>query len=79
MNNFRISNTTARWIYWGMFVYILATISTATLIISFHIHPTYSAPLLCVYTLIIFTTMMIQPVACWFKYQARKGLPHGNQ
>ena len=78
MNNFRISNTTARWIYWGMFVYILATISTATLIISFHIHPTYSAPLLCVYTLIIFTTMMIQPFRHLVK-RARKGLSYGNQ
>jgi hypothetical protein len=62
-----------------MFVYILATISTATLIISFHIHPTYSAPVMCAYTLLMFAAMMIQPVGRWFKSPARKGVPHGNQ
>jgi hypothetical protein len=77
MNNLRISKTTVRWIYWGMFVYILATISIATLVISFHIHPAYSAPLLCVYTLIMFTTMVIHPFSRWFTN--RKGLSHGNQ
>ena len=78
MNNLRRSKTTVRWIYWGMFVYILATISTTTLLIAFHIHPTYSAPLLCVYTLIIFTTMMIQPFRQLVK-RARKGLSYGNE
>ena len=78
MNNLRISKTTARWIYWGLFVYILATISITTLLIAFHIHPSYSAPLLCMYTLIMFTAMMIQPFRHLVK-RARKGLSYGNQ
>ena len=77
MNNLRISKTTARWIYWGMFVYILATISIATLLISFHIHPTYSAPMLCAYTFIMFSAMMIHPFSRWFIN--RKVLSHDNQ
>jgi len=77
MNNLRISKTTARWIYWGMFVYILATISIATLLILFHIHPAHSAPLLCAYTFIMFTAMTIHPFTRWFTN--RKGLSHDNQ
>ncbi|HET9907587.1 MAG TPA: hypothetical protein VFQ23_13130 [Anaerolineales bacterium] len=73
-----MSKTTARWIYWGMFFYILATISVAVLVIAFHIHPTYSAPLMCTYTLSIFMLMIVHPFKRWVTRE-RKKLFYGDQ
>ena len=50
-----------RWMYKGVFIYTLATVSIATLVM-LHGHPAFGAPLLCVYTFIIFAALLIKPI-----------------
>lgn len=44
-----------------VFLFILLTISIATALIAFHIHPRYAAPLLFVYQLLILTFVLVRP------------------
>ena len=50
-----------RWMYKGVFIYTLTTVSIATLVM-LHGHPAFGAPLLCVYTFIIFAALLIKPI-----------------
>lgn len=45
----------------AVFIFILLTISIATGLIAFHIHPRYAAPLLFVYQLLILVLILFKP------------------
>jgi hypothetical protein len=44
-----------------VFLFILLTISTATALIAFHVHPRYAAPLMFIYQLLILTFVLVNP------------------
>jgi len=59
--------TRREWIYKAIFIYTLTTVSIATLVL-LHGNPAFGAPLLCVYTFIIFAVLLIKPIKYVLKY-----------
>ena len=49
------------WMFKAVFIYTLTTIFIATWVL-LHGNPAFGAPLLCVYTFITFTALLIKPI-----------------
>ena len=53
--------TRREWMFKAIFIYTLVTVSIATWVL-LHGNPAFGAPLLCVYTFIIFAVLLIKPI-----------------